>query len=215
MIERLFGKEARERIAAAVRDAEARTTGQIVPVVVERSDGYPEARLRGALYAAALAGAAGAIADHWVPLPVVELVGAQLLAALAGALLASWDPLERLLARGAPMARATRQRALRAFHENDLHHTRDGTGVLVFASLFERRAVILGDHGIHARMGDEEWQRAVDLLSAGMGAGDPARGFRDAIAAVGARLAEHFPRPAAGPEGPGNELPDALRTGED
>jgi putative membrane protein len=177
-------------------------------VVVERSDDYAESSLRGALYAAALAAAAGAVADHWVPLSVAEVVGAELLAALAGGLAARWDPLERLLARGSPMARATLRRALRAFHEHDLHHTAGGTGVLVFASLLERRAVILGDHGIHARMGDEEWRRAVDLLVAGMRRGDPAGGFCEAIAAVGAVLAAHFPRE---PGTPGNELPDGLQ----
>jgi putative membrane protein len=208
MIERFFGSQARDRIEAAVREAEARTTGQIVAAVVERSDRYPEASLRGALYASALAAAAGLGVDHWVPLPLVGLASGQLVAALAGALAARWDPLERLLARGGPMDRATRQRALRAFLEHDLHHTREGTGVLVFASLLERRAVILGDRGIHARMGDEEWRKAVGLLVAGMRRGDPASGFCDAIAAVGARLAEHFPR---APGAPGNELPDRLK----
>jgi putative membrane protein len=212
MIERHFGEEARRRIEAAVKEAESRTTGQIVAAVVERSDAYPEAWLRGALYAAGLAAAAALAVDHWFPLRLVEVVAAQLLATLAGGLGARWDPLERLLARGGPMARATRQRALRAFSEHDLHHTRDGTGVLIFASLFERRAVILGDRGIHARMGDAEWQRAVDLLVAGMSRGDPASGFCQAIAAVGARLAEHFPRT---PGGPGNELADGLRAGRE
>jgi putative membrane protein len=208
VIERFFGVQARDRIAAAVKAAEAASIGQIVPVVVERSDDYLESSLRGALYAAGLAAAAGLCLDHWIPVPLAALVAAQLLAALGGGLAARWDPIERLLARGAPMARATRRRALRAFHEHDLHHTRGGTGVLVFASLFERRAVILGDHGIHARMGDGEWQRAANLLAAGMRRGDPAAGFCDAIGAVGARLAEHFPR---APGGPGNELPDGLR----
>jgi len=209
MLEGFFDAGARDRIAAAVRQAEARSTGQIVTVVVEKSDDYPEAGLRGALYAAALAAAVALALDHWLlPLRLLEAVLGALAAAGLGALLARWDPLERRLARGRRMAAAVHQRALRAFHEHDLHHTAQGTGVLVFASLFERRAEILGDHGIDARMGEEDWQRAVALLVAGMGRGDPAAGFCEAVAAVGARLAEHFPR---GPGGPGNELPDALR----
>jgi putative membrane protein len=82
--------------------------------------------------------------------------------------------------------------------------------VLVFASLFEREAVVLGDHGIHARMG-EDWRKAVDALTRGLHAGDPARGFVDAVAVCGARLAEYFPRdPGSRP--PPNELEDAIRT---
>ena len=209
MLERFFDDEARARIEAAVREAEARSTGQIVPVVVERSDGYPEARFRGALIGAALATMVVLVLR--LPLTLAELALLQLGAGLAGALLALWDPLERVLAGRAEIALATHDRALRAFHEHGLHRTAAGTGVLVFASLFERRAVVMGDHGIHARMGEEAWRRAVDALTAGMRREDPAGGFCEAIALCGGALAEHFPRPASAPAQE-NELPDALRT---
>jgi len=209
MMERFFGEEARARIEAAVREAEARSTGQIVPVVVERSDGYPEARFRGALLGAALATVT--VLALQLPLTLAELALLQLGTGLVGALLALWDPLERLLAGRAELTLATRDRALRAFHEHGLQRTAQGTGVLVFASLFERRAVVMGDHGIHAKMGDEAWQRAVDALTAGMRRGNPAAGFCEAIALCGATLTEHFPRVADAPA-PENELADGLRT---
>jgi len=212
MLDRFFGAEAKARVDAAVKAAEQRSLGQIVAVVVEKSDAYPEARLRGALYGAMLGAGVALALDHyhyWAP-HLFELVLVELLLAALCAAVANWDPLERLLARGRRMERAVRQRALRAFHEHDLHHTAQGTGVLVFASLFERRAVVLGDHGIHARMGEGEWQRAVDLLAAGMRREDPGAGFCEAVEAVGAKLAEHFPRSPAAP-GSGNELPDGLR----
>lgn len=211
-LERQFDEEARARIADAVKRAEALSRGQIVPVVVEKSDAYPEVRWRGALLLAALAtGVLVALGAYGGLLPVTpaELVLAQLVAGVAGALLARWDPLERLLAGRAAMDEAVRARAFRAFHEQHLERTAEGTGVLVFASLFEHRAVVLGDHGIHAKMADE-WDRAVKALVAGMRLGDPARGFVDAVALCGARLAKHFPRePGAAP--PVNELEDAIR----
>ena len=207
MIERFFGEAARDRIEAAVRAAEARTAGQVVAVVVARSDDYPEAALRGALWLAALAGAAALVVDHWFALSLRELAGVELLGGLLGALAGRYGPPRRVLAGGPRMAAAVRDRALRAFLEHDLHHTSGGTGVLIFASLFEHRAMVLGDHGIHSRVGDDAWREAVDLLVAGMRRGDPAGGFEAAIGSVGARLAEHFPR---APGGPGNELPDSL-----
>ncbi len=208
MIERSFGTGARARIEAAVREAEARTTGQIVPLVVERSAGYPEARYRGALLGAAVV-TVGALASRF-PLTLAELTVLQLAAAVLGALLALWGPVERVLAGRTELELAARERALRAFHEQGLHRTVDGTGVLLFASLFERRAIVLGDHGIHARIGDAEWQRAVAALVAGMRRGDPAGGFCEAIALCGERLREHFPAAPGTP--PRNELEDALRT---
>jgi putative membrane protein len=204
----VFGDEARARVAQAVERAEALSRGQLVPAVVEKSDAYPEVRYRGALLAAAVA-TIGVLAAG-LPLTLAELPAIQLGAGVLGALVAMWDPVERLLAGTKAMDEAVRARALRAFHEHGLHRTAEGTGVLVFASLFEREAVVLGDHGIHARMGDD-WSRAADALAAGMRRGDPAAGFVEAIALVGARLAQHFPRDPAAKRGP-NELEDAIRT---
>jgi putative membrane protein len=206
-IDRHFGEDARARIADAVRRAEELSRGQIVPVVVQKSDAYPEARFRGAIAAAAVA--TGIVLALHAPLSLVELAVLQLLAGIAGALVASWDPVERVLVGARAMDEAAQARATRAFHEHGLHRTAEGTGVLVFASLFEREAVILGDHGIHARMG-ADWDRAVAALTAGMRAGDPAKGFVDAIAVCGARLAEHFPRDPKSHRAP-NELEDAIR----
>jgi len=116
---------------------------------------------------------------------------------------------ERFLAGEAALAAAAQARALRAFHEHGLHRTARGTGVLVFASLLERRAVILGDHGIHEKMKDGDWQKALEALVAGIRRDDPAGGFTAAIGLCGEKLAEHFPRDGSAPE---NELPDALQS---
>lgn len=207
-IESQFGPQAQARIAEAVKRAEARSRGQIVPVVVAKSDPYPETGWRAGVLGAALATAV-ALASHW-PLTLGELVLLELAAGALGAFVAAWDPIERVLAGRATQEHAVRVRARLAFQEHGLGRTAEGTGVLVFASLFERRAVVLGDHGIHGKMKDGEWERALAALTAGMRAGDPAGGFVEAIALCGARLAEHFPRdPATRP--PVNELADAIR----
>src|SRR5512138_3107656 len=207
-ISKQLSPEVQARIADAVTRAEALSRGQIVPVVVEKSDAYGEVGHRGALVAAALATAV-AIGVPF-PLTLGELALIQLAAGLLGAVVARWDPIERFLAGRRTMQETVRLRALLAFQEHGLARTEEGTGVLVFASLFERRAEIVGDHGIHERMKDGEWERALAALTDGMRSGDPGRGFVDAIALCGARLAEHFPRdPATRP--PVNELDDAIR----
>ncbi|HYD39866.1 MAG TPA: TPM domain-containing protein [Anaeromyxobacter sp.] len=207
-IERFFTDEVRARIADAVRRAEALTRGEIVTVVVERSDPYPEVRMRGGLLLAALA--TGVVLVFRLPLGLSELVLAQVLAGVAGALLSLWDPLERLLAGARAMDDAVRARAVRAFAEQGLHRTAEGTGVLVFASLFEHRAVVLGDKGIHEKVGDAAWDRAVSALVAGLRDRDPGRGFVDAVAICGAQLAQHFPSEGGARANP-NELEDAIR----
>jgi len=208
-VDRTFGEAAQARIAQAVGRAEALSRGQLVPVVVEKADAYPEVRYRGALLAAALA--AGVALAMGLPLGAGELVLLELAAGGAGALFSLWDPVERLLVGRRALEEAARARAVRAFHEHGLHRTAEGTGVLVFAALFERQAVVLADRGIHEKVGDEAWSEAVAALTAGLRGGDPGQGFVDAVAACGARLAVHFPRDPAAPVPPQNELADAIR----
>ena len=205
VLERWFDEAARARVAEAVRVAEAGSRGQVVPVVVARSDAYPEARLRAALLGAAAVTAILLLS----PLPVTlgELPLAQVAGAVLGWALSRVAPVERLLVGHHHLDHAVKVRALRAFHEHGLHKTTEGTGVLIFASLLEREAVVLGDHGIHAHVGDGEWKATVDALVAGMKRGAPADGFVQAIGRCGTRLAEHFPRGSA-PKA--NELPDAI-----
>jgi len=206
-LDRQFPKEAQERIAAAVRRAESTSTGQVVPVVVERSEPYEEARWIGAVVGAALATMA---VELLVEDPAVaEVLLFQVLAGVVGWLVGRFPAVERLLAGRRHQEQAVHARAEQAFFEHGLHQTREGTGVLVFASLRERRAVVIGDRGIHQRMGDAEWKRAVEALVEGMRRGSPGDGFVAAIAIVGSRLAEHFPRQAGEPVL--NELPDGLK----
>jgi putative membrane protein len=206
-LDRHFPKETQERIAAAVRRAESVSTGQIVPVVVERSEPYEEARWIAAVIGAALA---TALVELVVTDPTVnEVLVFQLLLGAVGWFTGRLAPIERMLAGRGHQREAVAGRAEQAFFEHGLHQTREGTGVLIFASLREHRAVVIGDRGIHARVGAAEWQRAVDALVDGMRRGSPGQGFEAAIDLVGARLAEHFPRVAGEPVA--NELPDALK----
>jgi putative membrane protein len=206
VLERLFDEAARARVAEAVKAAEAGSRGQVVPVVVARSDAYPEARLRAALFGAAVVTAALLLSP--LALTLGELPMAQAAGALLGWALAWLPPVERLLVGRHHLEAEVRARAVRAFHEHGLHDTAEGTGVLVFASLLERRAVVLGDHGIHAKVGDGEWQATVDALVAGMRRDAPVDGFVEAIGRCGTRLAEHFPSTGGASR---NELPDALQ----
>jgi putative membrane protein len=204
-----FPKSVQDRIEAAVRDAESRSTGQIVPVVVERSEPYDEARWIAAVVAAALVTGLVEIV-RWEP-TVAELFTLQLLGGAVGWLAGRLSFVERVLAGRRHQERAVHARAEQAFFEHGLHETRDGTGVLVFASLREHRAVVIGDRGIHQRVGSAEWKRAVEALVDGMRRDAPADGFVAAIAMVGALLEQHFPR-RPGEDVP-NELPDGLKRG--
>lgn len=100
--------------------------------------------------------------------------------------------------------------AERAFHRLGMTATRERNGVLIFVAPARHRFTVLGDEGIHARVGQDFWERVAQILSEHFRAGDFTTGLVEGIREIGERLAEHFP--SAGPRDE-NELPDEVDLG--
>ena len=100
--------------------------------------------------------------------------------------------------------------AERAFQRLGMHATRRRNGVLILVAPSRRTLSILGDEGIHAHVGDSFWASVSDAASARLRAGDFTAGLVEAVEAVGAALARHFPPE---PTGDVDELPDTVDLG--
>jgi putative membrane protein len=218
-------------IEDAVRAAEARTTGEIYCVVAEESADYHATSLAWGAAVALLAPAVLLMAGLQVSAPDMGLVGgwtaeqvedvgeATARAALIGTLLlqgllflatmlvVSIGPVRRALTPPGMKRDRVRQRAEELFLSKNLHATRERTGVLIYVSAAERMAELIADEGIHARVADDTWNRAMAALTDGLKRGHPARGFEAAIALCGEVLAANFPARAG--DNP-NELSDAV-----
>lgn len=194
---------------AAVRDAlaaaEKRTEGEIVPVVLERSDRHPEACWLAALVALLLG---SALLASWLPWQQPALLLAfQVAAGAVGWLLARFLPdLRRTFVSEARATEVAEEQAVQEFHRHGLHKTKRATGVLLFVSLFERRVIVLGDEGIHAKVGDDHWKSTTKAVLDGIAAGSLRQGLLAGIERCGAVLADHFPAQRHDV----NELPDRL-----
>jgi uncharacterized membrane protein len=97
-------------------------------------------------------------------------------------------------------------RATMVFERLGMHRTAARHGVLVYVSIEDHKLAILGDRGIHERVGQAYWDGLVaSVLSHFRG-----QRFRDglvhAVGEVGAVLRQHFPRR---PDDV-NELPDRV-----
>ncbi len=197
------GAEDRERIAAAIRAAEARTSGEIVVVLAQRSDDY---RFVPLLWAA--------LAGLFVPFPLIWLtrlpalhIQLVALAAFVILALALSHPAVKLAAVPGALKRHTAHRAaVEQFLARNLHVTAERTGVLIFASLAERYAEVIADEGIASKVAPAVWDEAVKGLIAEAKAGRIADGVLHAIGLVGEVLAAHFPPRAGDPD----ELPNHL-----
>ena len=211
----LFSEVDLEAIRAATAAGESRTAGEIVPYIVERVVDRDTARWRGAtlgaLGVALVAGIANAFGDFWGGYGVWWITLPAVVGAGAGYLVAGIDTVGRRLIPEDHIERSVHLRAEAAFLEEEVFATRDRTGILVFLALFERRAVILADEGIHRAVPQGEWQHVVDDLIAGVKARRAAAALIEAIARCGGLLEQYEVERRPDDE---DELPDAPRIRE-
>lgn len=184
------------RISAAIREAEARTDGEIFCVVARSSGDYFFAAAFTATVAmlgVSLAMAFGMEA-MWLTLRLPHFVLAQMLAfASVFALLWALPGLRIHLVPRGLRYRMAHANAVKQFLARNVHVTAARTGVLIFVSLAERYAEVVADSGIDARVGQHVWDDVVEELTAHAADDRLAEGFVHAIGSVGAVLAEHFP----------------------
>jgi putative membrane protein len=192
-----------ERIAAAIRTAETSTSGEIYCVIAHASGAH---HLVPIAWAALLAFAVPLPLIYFTRLPAAVIYLAQLGTFIALAAVLSLPiiryrivPKRRLYGRAHIVA-------MQQFLAQGIHLTEKRTGVLIFASVAERYAEIIADHGINAIVSADVWAGAIAEMIAAIKQGRAADGFIAAIARCGEVLARHFP--------PGelnrDELPDRV-----
>jgi putative membrane protein len=193
--DRFFSQADLDAIQATVREAEARTSGEIVPYVVERSDPYQNAIWKGAALGALLGPMVALAIYRWTdvwgwPLELWMALPAPLGGA-AGYLLALLPPIRRWMAGEHLLDLRARRRAAVAFLEQEVFRTRNRTGILLFVSLFERRVVLLADSGIHQKVEEGAWEAITGRLAQGIRSGRPGPALIEAIRACGELLERH------------------------
>lgn len=99
---------------------------------------------------------------------------------------------------------STHARALQVFSQLRVWDTEHNSGVLIYLLLADRKVEIVADRGIHARVGNEQWQVICHAMEQEFRAGKFEGGVLDGIAAISALLQQHFPEQHA----KHNELPD-------
>ena len=85
-------------------------------------------------------------------------------------------------------------RAIAMFERLGMHRTAERHGVLLYIAVADRKLAVIGDQGIHARVGEEYWQRVVADVLAHLRDQRPRDGLLHAVAQLGRSLHDHFPR---------------------
>ena len=181
--------EERERVAAAIREAERRTAGEIVIVVARRASGYRSIPL---LYALLGSLAAPPPLIWLTELSALRIFTVQLVIALVLLLLGGMVKHPALVPAFIRRARA-REAAAHEFAAHGLTRTRERTGVLIYVAAAEHYAEVVADAGIAERVDEHVWRDTITELIAAIRAGRPADGLAMAVRKVGGILAEHAP----------------------
>jgi putative membrane protein len=192
--ETFFTVQEQERIRQAVAAAEKKTSGEIVPMVVNSSARYAEVEAAG-LSVGLVIGTLSAFLLH----DPFAYIHSQLLWPLGGAalgyLVCTIPPVKRRLIPRDRVENAVDLRSLAAFTAHGLHHTREHTGILILVSLLEHRVEVLADRGINEKVPTGTWDEIVQIVTNGLKTGNACDGLCTAIGRCGEILGEHFPRP--------------------
>ena len=215
----LFNAEQRKHIDEAVAEAEAKTSCEIVPVVATASGRYDRPEDIIGLWLAIFAAIAvwlmfPRLSDEsgsWDGMPIyvglLTMVAGVVVAFIVGVVAGSrigW--LRRLFTPRNQMLEEVSARARELFFDKRVHHTNGATGLLIYVSLFEHMAVVLGDQEVLDKLGPTSLDRLCQLLTEGVHQGDLANAICSVIAEAGKQLSGPLPRA----EGDVNELQNTL-----
>lgn len=212
-----FSEDDLLRIKTAVKEAEDKISGEIVPVIVERSGSYAIAHYKAAVIAGVFFFALMVMLDRYIldsathtlyydPLFIFVVVIAG--GALGALLPWFWPGAKRWLAARAELQQACRQSAENAFLEEEIFNTRQRTGIMIFISFFEHEVIVMADRGISTAVEQREWDNIVSDLVDHIRSGKIADGVVAGIRKCGDILLEKGFRKS---DDDINELRDDLR----
>jgi putative membrane protein len=195
----------KEALAGVVKEAERKTSGEIVVLVVGESGDY-----RSVLFLCVLCGIAlgtlVALVDSRFSWRYAFLEW-QLAGAAIGTVFSTIKSVRRLCLGQARLAKTVHEAALAHFLIQGVSETRDRTGILLYVSEFERRVEIVADRAVHLKLGKGFWDSQVAGVCKSLREKKAFEGIGKAVKEMGGLLEHHFPRR----EDDTNELPNDVR----
>jgi putative membrane protein len=206
--EKFLATDERLQIEARIAEAEKRTSGEIVVMVVPSSYHYPLASMIGSLLLAILLGIAAALLagkeSLWF---FLEVFGISFI--VLHELLKRTPFFKRFFVTASDRKEEVEEAAINAFYHKDINQTIDHTGILIYISLFEHHVRVIADKGINSKVDKVVWQEIVDTIVRGIKSKRQAAAIAAAVDRCAEILAAHFPLKA----GDRNELANEVIIG--
>jgi uncharacterized membrane protein len=84
--------------------------------------------------------------------------------------------------------------AARIFTRLGMEKTAERNGILIYIAVESRKMAVIGDKGIHEKVGQEFWEKLTQKIISEFTAGNKAEVLCESIIACGKALALYFPR---------------------
>ena len=98
------------------------------------------------------------------------------------------------------------EEAVKIFEKLGMTKTAERNGILFYLAIQDRKFSVIGDKGIHEKVGPDFWHHVRDGMQAEFQKGELVQGLVEGIRICGEQLVLHFPRR----EDDVNELPDEI-----
>lgn len=194
----------RNAVEEAIKDAESKTSAEVVVVLASQSGRYDRAEdFFGILLALVVVSVVWVLGQDlrqdWgdefrLTIGMVPLLLLFLGSFIIGMWMASRIPtLARPFVPRAMMLDEMGIGAAAAFHRFRVRNTEGSTGVLIYVSLYERMVLVIGDDAVTEKLGEHSWEPVRDRIVEGFRGGRPADALYEAVQQTGAILAEPFP----------------------
>lgn len=197
-----------KEIEEAVKRAEKTTSGEIVPMIVKSSSTVGHVPLLVftiLLLSFYLLGIYDFTHEHYEKPWFLTFCWS--IASLVLSVWLSRKPLvQRFFINSRDRESQTITRAMNEFYHAKMDETKESTGILLFMSLDDHKAVVLADKKISDVLGKDTWTDLVSILVQGAKKKKIKQGFIEAIDLCGSILKPHFPIK----EGDKNELSNHL-----
>ncbi len=209
--EKFLTAEGRLHIESHIAEAEKRTSGEIVVMVVPASYHYPLASMLGSLLLAMLIAMAATLfveIEQFIGKEMIWFFPAvfSLSFILIHELIKRTTLLKRLFVKDSDMKEEVEEAAIHSFYRRNINNTTDHTGILIYISLFERKVRVVADRGINEKVDQDVWQEIVKIITAGIRAKAQAQAIVAAVDRCADILSSHFPLKAGDRNELGNEV---------
>jgi putative membrane protein len=178
------------RVSAAIREAEARTAGEIYVVVARAAEDFR--------YVPVVWAALAALLLPW-PLHLLTNLATSTILIIQAVffVVTAWGlshpQIRHRVVPGVIAAEAARRHARALFLAHGVHLTKERTGVLIYVAPMTRRVEIVADVAIHEKVGPSAWEELAQQITTAAREQRLVDGVVGAVRRAGALLAEHFP----------------------